>query len=112
MDRVSTQNYPIDLKLRAEARWAYRGFDVSAYGNFLNHYTYVGSVPARHVSSLTTFDVHAAYALGATTFELGVDNLLDRDPPFLNNAAAAIEYDQENGDLIGRMVNFTVRTKW
>ncbi len=28
-------------------------------------------------------------------------NLFDKDPPFLNNAAASIGYDQENGDLTG-----------
>ncbi|MEJ0038611.1 MAG: TonB-dependent receptor [Gammaproteobacteria bacterium] len=114
VNRVSTQNYPVDLKMRASARWRYRALDFTAYSNFLNRYEDVGSSPARRVSSLTTFDLHAAYTLRATntTIALGVDNVFDEDPPFLNNAGASIGYDQENGDLIGRMVSATVRKVW
>jgi iron complex outermembrane receptor protein len=119
-ERVSTQNYPINLKVRGTARWQRGGFDVSAYVNFLNDYKDEASNPQRHVASWTTFDLHAAYTLHSergswledTTFALGADNLFDRDPPFLNNALAGIGYDQENGDLTGRVVSFTVRKKW
>ena len=120
VERVSTQSFPIDLKMRGTARWERAGFDVAAYVNFVNDYKDVVSDPQRHVSSWTTLDLHAAYTfssvgggwLGDTTFALGADNVLDSDPPFLNNAAFGIGYDQENGDLTGRTVNFTVRKKW
>ena len=120
VERVSTQSYPINLKMRGTARWQRGGFDVSAYMNFLNNYTDKASNPERRVASSTTFDLHAAYTLrsaggdwfGDTTFALGADNLFDRDPPFLNNSAVGLGYDQENGDLTGRVVSFTVRKKW
>jgi hypothetical protein len=118
-NRVSTPTYPIDLKMRGSARWQRGSFDVSTYVNFMNSYRDTVSVPNRHVASWTTLDLHAAYSpiapsqswLGDTTLSLGVDNLLDADPPFLNNSVG-IGYDQENGDLIGRMVSISVRKKW
>lgn len=120
VERVSTQSYPIDLKMRGTVRWQRAGFDVSADANFMDHYKDEVSTPQRHVSSWTTIDLRAAYTfgsaaggwLGDTTFALGADNLFDKDPPFLNNSTVGIGYDQENGDLTGRTVNFTVRKKW
>jgi iron complex outermembrane receptor protein len=120
IERVSTQSYPIDLKVRGSMRWQRAGFDVGTDVNFMNNYKDVASAPERGVPSWTTVDLHAAYTfgsasggwLGDTTFALGADNLFDKDPPFLNNSAVGIGYDQENGDLTGRIVNFTVRKKW
>lgn len=119
-ERVSTQSYPIDLKMRATVRWQRGGFDVATYVNFLNDYHDTASNPQRRIASWTTLDIHAAYTFSAasggwlddTTLALGAENLFDKDPPFLNNAGAGIGYDQENGDLTGRMVSFTVRKKW
>ncbi len=120
VEHVSTQRYPINLKVRGSARWRRGAFDVSAYVNFLNSYEDVVSTPHRTVSSWTTFDLHASYTIGSrgngllgdTTFAFGADNLFDRDPPFLDNSAAGLGYDQENGDLTGRIVSLTVRKKW
>jgi outer membrane receptor protein involved in Fe transport len=120
INAVSTQNHPINLKLRGSMRWRYGAFDVSAYTNYFNHYKDVLSTPHRSIASWTTFDLHAAYTfsqhgegwLGNTTLALGAENLFDRDPPFVNNAVASIGYDQENGDLTGRTVSLTVRKSW
>jgi iron complex outermembrane receptor protein len=120
VNEVSTQNHPLNLKMRGSVRWRFGAFDVSGFVNYYNHYEDDTVTPARHVSSWNTFDLHAAYTLqtvspswlSETTFVLGADNLFDKDPPFLNNSAASLGYDQENGDLVGRMVNFTVRKKW
>jgi iron complex outermembrane recepter protein len=120
VERVSTQNYPINFRMRGSARWQRGGFDVSAYANFLNDYKDQASIPSRHVASWTTFDLHAAYTFHSagggwqenTTFALGAENLFDRNPPFLNNSTVGIGYDQENGDLTGRVISFTMRKKW
>jgi len=120
VNHVSTPSYPINLKMRASMRWQRGGFDVSTYANYVNSYRDTISVPARHVGSWTTLDLHASYTFGAqstqswfgdTTLSLGLDNLLDKDPPFLNNSVG-IGYDQENGDLTGRMASVTLRKKW
>lgn len=119
VDKVSTQNYPINFRARGSVRWQRGSFDVSSFVTFANNYRDTTSIPERHVDSWTTFDLHAAYTVtsmeqawwGDTTFSLGVDNLLDKDPPFLNNSLG-VGYDQENGDLTGRMWSITVRKKW
>src|SRR5262249_54465474 len=106
--------------MRGSARWQLAGFDVSASVNFLNRYRDVVSDPQRRVASWTTLDLHAGYTFGSigtgwlsnTTLALGAENLLDKNPPFLNNSAVGIGYDQENGDLTGRVVSLSVRTKW
>jgi iron complex outermembrane receptor protein len=123
VDRVSTPYYPVDLRLRGTAGWARGGLSLSTSANFLNHYRDTLSAPERRVRSWTTIGLHGSYALGAnrsflsdTTLSLGIENLLDENPPFLNNSGTgqniSIGYDQENGDLTGRVVSFTVRKKW
>jgi outer membrane receptor protein involved in Fe transport len=50
--------------------------------------------------------------LGNTQFALNAQNLFNVNPPFLNNNAVGIGYDQENADLYGRMVSFEIRKRW
>ena len=116
VNRVSTPSYPVNLRIRSSARWERGAFDVSAYANFLNDYTDKTSIPRREIDSWTTFDLHASYRLkqglfDGTTVSLGIDNVFDKPPPFVNNVVG-IGYDQENGDLIGRVVSLTLRKKW
>jgi outer membrane receptor protein involved in Fe transport len=120
LDRVSTQSNPIDLRIRSSAGWKRGGLDLTTYVNFWNHYQDTVSAPHREVSSLTTFDVNLAYTLsaergwgfGETTVALSAQNVFDKGPPFLNNSTAVIGYDQENGDILGRFVSFTIRQNW
>jgi iron complex outermembrane receptor protein len=117
---VNTPNYPINLRLRSSVRLDHGGFSFSGYVNYANSYTDTASTPRRHISSWTTVDLHTSYnieqsafsGLDGTTFSLGVENLLDEYSPFLNNSIVGLGYDQENGDLLGRMVSFNVRKKW
>jgi iron complex outermembrane receptor protein len=120
VDIVSTQNNPINIKARGSASWTRRGFGVSTFINFQNHYRDTLSVPNRGVSPWTTIDLQLSYEttgdtlgwLGHTQFALNAQNLFNVDPPFLNNSAAGVGYDQENADLYGRMVSFEVRKRW
>jgi len=118
-DRVSTPNHPIDLTLHGSARWQRGGLALSAYVHYFDSYRDTVSTPQRRVHSWTTVDLYESFEpdvavqswLGNTSFTLGVQNLLDTDPPFLNNSIG-IGYDQENGDLVGRMVRLSLRKKW
>jgi iron complex outermembrane recepter protein len=118
-ERVSTQNYPIDLKLRGALGWRRGGWGIDAFVNFSDHYRDTASTPERSVDHLTTIDLNVAYTvsgdggawLGNTTLALSGENLLNRDPPFLNNAVG-VGYDEENADIIGRFVSFTIRRSW
>jgi iron complex outermembrane recepter protein len=117
---VSTQNNPVNLRARASAAWERRGLGVAGFVNFENSYRDTLSVPSRGVSPWTTIDLQLSYRaspdalgwLGNTQVALNVQNLFNVDPPFLNNAAVGIGYDQENADLYGRLVSLEVRKRW
>jgi outer membrane receptor protein involved in Fe transport len=117
---VSTQNNPINLRARGSAAWTRRGLGVAAFVNFENSYRDTLSVPSRGVSPWTTIDLQLSYEttedtpgwLGKTQFAVNAQNLFNVNPPFLNNGAVGIGYDQENADLYGRMVSLEVRKRW
>jgi outer membrane receptor protein involved in Fe transport len=119
VDRVSTPSYPVDLRLRGSVGWQRGGLDIVAYVNYADHYRDTVSIPERRVRSWTTLDTTVTYKLsaglggrlGETSLSLAAMNLFDRDPPFLNNLVG-VGYDQENADIMGRIVSFTIRQKW
>ncbi len=116
---LSTQNNPIDLRLRANAAWLLREFSAAAFVNYADHYRDTLSVPGRGIASWTTVDLQLGYEtdpqrgdwLGRLQFTLNIQNLMDRDAPFLNNPVG-VGYDQENADLYGRAVSLEVRKRW
>lgn len=117
---VSTQNNPINLRARGSAAWEHRGFGMAGFVNFENSYRDTISVPSRGVSPWTTIDMQLSYQtprdalgwLGNTRVALNVQNLFNVNPPFLNNTAVGLGYDQENADLYGRLVSFEIRKRW
>jgi outer membrane receptor protein involved in Fe transport len=118
-EKVSTQNNPIDLRLRGAGSWQYGGWRTSALVTYYDNYRDLASTPNRHVRSWTTLDLSLAYATGkdhaaafsGLTFALSAENVFDQDPPFLNNQVG-LGYDQENGELTGRILSFSVRKNW
>jgi outer membrane receptor protein involved in Fe transport len=118
-EKVSTQNNPIDLRLRAAATWQSGSWRTSALLTYFDDYQDIASVPNRRVDSWTTVDLNLAYTLdkargpafGGLTIALNAENVFDQNPPFLNNQIG-IGYDQENGDLTGRIVSLSVRKDW
>ena len=117
---LSTQNEPINLRFRATAGWQYRGWGTLVAANFTNSYRDTVSNPQRGVASWTTIDLQlrydfpdaARYGLRGTRIELNARNVFNVDPPFLNNQAAAIGYDQENADPYGRLLSLQLSKKW
>jgi iron complex outermembrane receptor protein len=115
---VSTQNNPINLRLRGSAGWTRRGFSVFSFVNFANSYRDTLSVPNRDISAWTTVDLQLGYEppgdsawLGHTRFSLNAQNLFNTLPPFVNNPVG-VGYDQENASLVGRLVSFEVTKRW
>ena len=117
---VSTQSNPINLRARGSAAWARRGFGVATFVNFENSYRDTLSVPNRGISPWTTIDLQLSYDTPAdapgwlvnTRFALSAQNLFNVYPPFLNNSAVGLGYDQENADLYGRIVTLEIRKRW
>ncbi len=117
LDLLDTQNNPLDLHVRSSLSWSRLGFDSTLTLNYADSYRDVASEPNRRVGSWTTFDWRLGYEwdeegwLGGSAVSISMQNLFDRDPPFLNNAVG-IGYDQENADLIGRFIRLHFRKNW
>lgn len=118
LDLLDTQNNPLDLHARSSLSWSRLGFGSTLTLNYADSYRDVASEPNGRVGSWTTFDWRLGYEwdeegwLGGSAVSISVQNLFDRDPPFLNNAAVGIGYDQENADLIGRFIRLHFRKNW
>jgi outer membrane receptor protein involved in Fe transport len=116
---LNTQNNPIKLRLRSSLSWQRAGLGASLFVNFANGYRDLLSVPSRSVRSFTTLDLQLRYAIGAsrpgllanTELSLTAQNLLNSSPPFLNNSLG-VGYDEENADLVGRILSVDIRKTW
>jgi iron complex outermembrane receptor protein len=119
LDRVDTQNYPIDFRLRSSLRWSYGRLETALFLNYADGYRDTASEPGRRVRAMTTADLNLAYTTGATAgawlentrLSLHVENIWDESPPFLNNPIG-IGYDQENADILGRVIRVGVQKSW
>ncbi len=117
---LNTQNNPINLRLRASLSWSGRRLGATLALNYSNSYRDTASVPNVPVAAWTTIDAQLRYELGSggngwldhTQIQLSATNLFNRDPPFLNNALAALGYDQENADPYGRILSLWIRRNW
>lgn len=117
---LDTQNNPVDIRLRASAAWKVGNLRILTAANFTNSYRDIGSIPARGVSSWTTFDMEFRYDfsgrrdswLGGVSVALDAVNVFDVDPPFLNNQIVGIGYDQENANPFGRILSLQLDVKW
>jgi iron complex outermembrane receptor protein len=119
-DVLNLQNNPINLRLKGTIRWSGARLGYALSLNYSNSYRDTLTVPNMPVAAWTTIDAQVSYRLGAlnagpfdnTQIELDAFNVFNRDPPFLNNAAAGIGYDQENADPYGRMLSLLIRKNW
>jgi iron complex outermembrane receptor protein len=114
---LNTQNEPVNLRLRATAGWQYRGWGTLVAANFTNSYRDIASIPQRRIDAWTTIDLQLRYDfpedgpawLQGIRLELNARNLFNVDPPFLNNQAVDLAYDQENANPYGRVLSLQVR---
>jgi iron complex outermembrane receptor protein len=117
---LSTENEPINLRMRASAGWEFAGFGAQVAANFANSYRDIASTPPRGIASWTTIDVQLHYDileefspwLRDTRIELNARNVFNVDPPFLNNQIVGIGYDQENANPYGRVLSLGFRKSW
>lgn len=116
-EQVSTVYRPVDLNLRGAVSWSLDGFTAYSAVNYVDGYTDnlsgVNDIP---ISSWTTVDVMLSYGgdarqasplLKNTKISLGVQNLFDRDPPFVSTADG-LNYDPANANPLGRLISFRI----
>ena len=116
-EQVSTVYRPVDLKLRSALSWSFEGFSVYAAVNYVDGYTdNLSGVSDNAIEKWTTMDLMLAYDSGDriaspwlsnSKISLGVQNLFDRDPPFVDTADG-LNFDSTNATPLGRFVTLRI----
>ncbi len=116
---LNTLNNPMRFRARGELGWTSGAWFVNSFLNYTNRYHNTTLASNPNVASYTTVDLTARYAfshqfsgdwmkgLGAT---LAVQNLTDRNPPYVQNATLA--FDPQNVSAIGRFISLSIDKQW
>ncbi|HEL4257370.1 TPA: TonB-dependent receptor [Stenotrophomonas maltophilia] len=118
LDAVNAVYYPVDLKLRGGLTLDRGQAAGGVFVNYVDSYRDPANIAHPHVSSWTTVDLNLKYHFGApagdhegTSLALNVQNLLDRDPPFIINSINT-GYDPTNATALGRFLSVTLTHRW
>ena len=121
-DFVNTVGSPLKLRVAAHLSWSKKGWTVLTTVNHAGAYQDPGTVPARGVDSWTTVDLNVGYRvedgqswLANTQCNLGVNNLFDQAPPFVNQyeqSSGNLGYDAANASLLGRQISLQIVKRW
>lgn len=109
--QVDTLGFPVDFRGRASVAWTRGIYSANLFVNYTDGYRSVTFGPAtepRRIKSFTTVDLNSAVdfegresgALRGLRLGVGVQNLLDEDPPFADVAGG---YDSANASPRGRV---------
>ena len=117
---LDTVGNPTSLKFSTYAGLSRGGFSSQVNVHYVDSYTNVNVAPEEPVESWTTVDLSLRYDFGATgtmlddtILSLTVNNLFDRDPPFVAAGSDGptgiglrfgVGYDPTNANPIGRFV--------
>jgi outer membrane receptor protein involved in Fe transport len=118
INQLDTLYNPIDLRMRAGLSWSGARWRASATVNYADDYRDTISTPNRKVDSWTTYDLRLGVGLDRdiasqrrTELTLNIQNLLDEDPPFVNNTLG-LGFDAVNASPAGRVVSIELRRRW
>jgi iron complex outermembrane recepter protein len=121
IDIVNTVGNPLALRLRAIVGWSRAGLErpgpgISLAVNYTGGYRNPGSTLLPDVSPWTTVDARISYRtrqdigwLSGMEFSLNATNLLNHDPPFVDNLNG---YDSDNVQPLGRIVSAAISKRW
>lgn len=116
-EQVSTVYRPVDLNLRGAFLWSLNGFTAYAGVNYTDGYkdnlSGANDIP---IDQWTTVDLMFSYDSGNrlgspllrnTKVSIGVQNLFDRDPPYVDSSDG-LNYDPANATPIGRLLTLRI----
>jgi outer membrane receptor protein involved in Fe transport len=117
VERLDTVGNPPDLRLRLSTSWDRGPIGLTATINHLGAYRDDLSPVARRVGAWTTVDAQIRLRPAGPGWPdglqlaLSVQNLFDRDPPFVNRSTGQA-YDSTNADPLGRYVALQLIKAW
>lgn len=117
---LNTINNPINLQIVETLGWRWQDIAAQLTAYYSNGYRDPISIPTRSIRSWRSLDADLAYTIGedtphglrGITLELNVQNFFNRQAPRAVNRVSGIGYDEENADLTGRIIQFTISKKW
>jgi iron complex outermembrane receptor protein len=111
--RLDTLGNPVDIRLRGTAGWSQGPWSTTFTGNFTDRYKDDVSAPARAIAAFFTLD--AVFGVTPTSgrlkgfsLSLSVENLFDRDAPFVNRVNG-LGFDAASASPLGRIVALELR---
>lgn len=121
---LNTLFNPINLKVRAGLGWSAAGLNSNLWVNYAAGYTNNSTSTPAPIGSWTTIDWVGGYDVGATSvahdrgsvsIRLSVQNLLNRQPPYVVSQASIVlpaGYDPANANPLKRVVGLGLALKW
>lgn len=118
--RVDTLDRPVDWRLRGSLTWQHEGLSATAFINYVDNFTNDNTQPVEPISAQVTTDLTLAYKIEGSAsshwldglgVRLSVENLTDKDPPFVNNPRG-FGFDPANGNPQGRFIALEVIKEW
>lgn len=121
ISQLNQPGRPVDLKLRSHAGWSGGAWNAHMYVNYVDGYADNTVDPPIPIDSWTTIDLTIGLDLGSLAdtpvlsgidATLGIDNVLDEDPPVFLNNILGLGYDAVNADAIGRFIGLRLSKDW
>lgn len=118
IDAVNRVYFPVDLKVRGGIAVSRQRGAGGLFVNYVDSYRDPANRADSHVSSWTTVDLNLRYdfsgsagAEQSTSLAFNVQNLLDRNPPFIVNGINT-GFDPTNATALGRFLSMTLTHRW
>ncbi len=118
VDALNAVYLPVDLKMRGGATLTRRNLAGGIFTNYTDSYRDLSNVVNTKVDSWVTVDLHLKYSFAfagksqqGTSLAFGLQNLFDRDPPFVLNRINT-GFDPTNATPLGRFATITLTHQW
>ena len=115
LERVNTIDYPLRFRARSDLNWSIDDLGVGLAVNYSSGYRDTSFQPNRDIDSFVTLDLNASYGFGGNsslaglTVSLNIANVLDEDPPFVNQTSG---YDGGKASPYGRLFSIGLTKSW
>jgi outer membrane receptor protein involved in Fe transport len=113
---------PPKLRARLGATWQRAGWSAASFVNYTGDEIDNSSLTDVPIASWLTVDAQLSYQtpvdsalLGGVRISVAVQNLFDRDPPYVLGTSTFINglhYDSTNASPLGRFVSLTINKRW
>jgi iron complex outermembrane receptor protein len=121
VNSVNTFESPAKWRARLDSTWGSAAYSISGALNAVGSYVDTNAQGNPPIASWTTVDLNAT--LNADAFFQALEwrgvslsvillNAFNREPPFVSNLNAAVNYDSANANPLGRFIAVSVRKKW